>query len=72
MKELVFLLEERSAKAMLGSPSNELKKLTKMAYSKVSDSALIGKHLDLDNDRSHSFRHLVAAIRRWEKELMAL
>lgn len=75
MRELVFLLEEPSAKAMLespdalGSPSKELKTLTGNRYVKVAGSRAIGMHLNLDNDRSPSFRNLIAAIRRMENEL---
>ena len=54
----------------LGSPSLELKSLTKNCYEKVSGSRAIGKHLDLDNVRSPSFRNLIAAIRHLETELL--
>jgi hypothetical protein len=54
----------------LGNPSQELKKLTHERYQKVSGSRMIGQHLDPDNSRSPSFRNLVAAIRRWEHELL--
>lgn len=53
----------------LGSPSGELKTLTGNRYEKVSGSRAIGKHLQLDNVRSTSFRNIVAAIRRCEDEL---
>ncbi|MFG6430321.1 DUF4276 family protein [Roseateles sp. LYH14W] len=53
----------------LGSPSRELKTLTKLRYEKRAGSRLIGQQLDLDNERSPSFRHLVAAIRRLSAEL---
>ena len=55
----------------LGSPSHELKALTRNRYEKVAGSRAIGRHLRLDNDRSASFRNLLAAIRRMESELMA-
>jgi hypothetical protein len=55
----------------LGSPVNELKTLTKNRYQKVAGSRVIGMHLNLDNQRSPSFRHLVTAIRRMENELIA-
>ena len=55
----------------LGSPSHELKVLTRNRYEKVAGSRAIGRHLRLDNDRSPSFRNLLAAIRRMESELMA-
>ncbi len=48
----------------LGSPSKELSSLTKGRYQKVSGSRAIGPWLDLENDRSASFRNLVAGIRR--------
>ena len=54
----------------LGSPSGELKKLTRQRYEKVAGSREIGKHLDLDNGRSPSFRNLIGAIRRIENELI--
>lgn len=54
----------------LGSPSRELKTLTRNRYEKVAGSREIGKHLQLDNARSTSFRNLIAAIRRCEDELL--
>lgn len=54
----------------LGSPSRELKTLTGQGYEKVAGSRAIGKHLNPDNERSPSFRNLVAAIRRMESELL--
>jgi hypothetical protein len=56
----------------LGSPSVELKKLTRGAYQKVGSSRLIGPHLDLANERSATFKNLVCGIRRLETELLAL
>jgi len=53
----------------LGSPSRELKVLTCNRYEKVAGSRAIGKYLDLDNDRSPSFRNLIGAIRRMDSEL---
>lgn len=55
----------------LGSPSKELKALTKGRYEKVSGSRAIGQHLSLDNERSGSYRNLLTAIRRMESELIA-
>jgi hypothetical protein len=55
----------------LGSPSHELKTLTRNRYEKVSGSRAIGRCLRLDNDRSASFRNLIAGIRRMESELLA-
>lgn len=54
----------------LGSPSRELRALTKNRYEKRDGSARIGRHLALDNARSPSFRHLVAGIRRLSAELL--
>ncbi len=54
----------------LGTPSRELKTLTKNRYEKVAGSRLIGRHLNLDNTRSPSFRNLISAIRRMEDELL--
>ena len=54
----------------LGSPSDELRKLTEKRYEKISGSRAIGKYLRLDNDRSPSFRNLISAIRRMESELL--
>lgn len=54
----------------VGSPSKELKMLTKNRYEKVAGSRLIGHHLNLDNTRSPSFRNLISAIRRMEGELL--
>ena len=53
-------------------PSRELAKLTHRAYQKVSGSRLLGPHLDLFNERSASFKSLIAGIRRLEQELLAL
>ncbi len=55
----------------LGSPSHELRTLTRKRYEKVAGSRAIGHCLRLDNDRSASFHHLVAGIRRLESELLA-
>jgi len=54
----------------LGSPSRELKTLTSQSYEKIAGSRAIGMRLDIDNERSPSFRNLVAAIRRLENELL--
>ena len=55
---------------LLGSPSSELRTLTKQVYEKVAGSRAIGHHLDIENDRSPSFRNLILAIRRQEHELL--
>ena len=49
---------------VLGSPSAELRQLTKGAYQKRAGSRSIGRHLDPENTRSASFRNLVSGIRR--------
>lgn len=54
------------------SPSLEMSKLTNDAYQKVSGSRQIGPHLEIENDRSDSFRNLIAGIRRLEQELLEL
>ena len=56
----------------LGSPSQELRTLTRQQYQKVSGSRQLGEHLQLDNTRSVSFKHLITGIRRLEEELLAL
>lgn len=56
----------------LGSPSQELKILTNKKYQKTSGSREIGKHLDLTNERSSSFKNLIAGIRRTEHELLSM
>ena len=48
----------------LGSPSKELSTLTRGRYQKVGGSRAIGAHLDLNNQRSDSFKNLVSGIRR--------
>lgn len=45
-------------------PSEELLKLTNGKYQKIAGSRAIGPHLDLDDPRSRSFRHLIMAIRK--------
>lgn len=47
----------------LMNPSNKLKEITRQRYQKVTSSRQIGVHLDLDNNRSSSFRSLVSAIK---------
>lgn len=53
----------------LGNPSQELRLLTNNRYEKVAGSREIGKHLNIENERSKSFRNLILAIRRMENEL---
>ena len=55
----------------LGSPGRELHLLTKGRYQKVGSSRQIARHLDLDNERSASFRNFIRAIRRMESLLLA-
>jgi hypothetical protein len=47
----------------LPNPSTELERLTAKRYQKVSGSRAIAPHLNLDQPRSQSFRHLIQAIR---------
>lgn len=54
------------------SPSRELAKLTHGTYQKVSGSRQLGPHLDLANERSASFKNLLAGVRRLEQQLLAL
>lgn len=54
------------------SPSRELAKLTHRTYQKVGGSRRLGPHMDVANDRSASFRNLIAGVRRLEQELLAL
>lgn len=56
---------------ILGSPSVELKQLTKGIYQKRAGSRAIGPHLDLDNTRSDSFRNLISGIKRQCEALAA-
>lgn len=48
----------------LGSPSEELIKLTDQIYQKVSGSRAIGAHLKLNGNKSHSFEVLVSGIQK--------
>ncbi len=48
----------------LGHPSGELKRLTCGLYQKVSGSRSIAPHLNLERNRSHSFKVLVEGIRK--------
>lgn len=56
----------------LQKPSKELLTLTKQRYQKVSCSRAIGQHLDVGNERSSSFKNLIAGIRHMENELLDL
>ncbi|MEQ1526547.1 MAG: DUF4276 family protein [Gallionella sp.] len=57
---------------LLQNPSKELLALTKHRYQKVSSSRVIGQHLIVPNERSRSFKNLIAGIRRMESELLEL
>lgn len=57
---------------VLQNPSKELLTLTKQRYQKVSGSRVIGQHLDVSNERSSSFKNLIAGIKRMELELLGL
>jgi len=50
-------------------PSHELSFLTRGAYQKVSGSRAIAPHLNVENQRSGSFRNLVSGIRRMATSL---
>ena len=52
----------------LGSPSRELERLTNGLYGKVAGSRAIAPHLNINDNRSHSFRVLVAGIRKLTTE----
>lgn len=56
----------------LDSPSREIHRLTAGAYQKVGSSRELGLLLDLDNDRSSSFKNLLGGIRKLEAQLLAL
>ncbi|MDO9011291.1 MAG: DUF4276 family protein [Gallionella sp.] len=56
----------------LHNPSKELIVLTKQCYQKVSGSREIGKYLEIGNERSSSFKNLIAGIKRMEQELLEL
>jgi hypothetical protein len=53
----------------LVSPSQELEKLTGKRYQKVAGSRAIAPHLNLQENRSRSFNHLIQAIRKAANEL---
>lgn len=57
---------------VLQNPSRELLVLTKQRYQKVSGSRAIGQYLDISNERSSSFKNLIAGIRLMELELLRL
>jgi hypothetical protein len=48
----------------LGSPSDELNRLTKGEYQKVAGSRAIAPHLDTQKNKSHSFHVLLTGILR--------
>jgi hypothetical protein len=54
------------------NPSKELSTLTKSEYQKVSHSRLIGKYIDINNQRSSSFKHLVMGIKKLQAELLQI
>lgn len=56
----------------LVNPSRELARITQGVYQKVSGSRQVGPYLNIDNDRSSSFRNLLAGVRRLENELLSL
>ncbi len=48
----------------IGNPSQELERLTSGLYEKIAGSRAIAPHLDIEDNRSGSFRILIAGIRR--------
>lgn len=56
----------------LGSPGRELALLTRGGYQKVNGSRLLGKLLDLENERSSSFKNLMQGIRKMEANLLGM
>lgn len=46
------------------TPSRELEKITGGAYQKIGGSRAIGLLMSIDENRSHSFRVFIAAVRR--------
>lgn len=47
----------------LNNAKQELKKLTKNKYQEISGSREIAKHMDVDNNKSHSFQTLINSIK---------
>lgn len=54
------------------NPSKELIALTKHRYQKVSGSRVLGQYLEVGNERSSSFKNLIAGIKLMEQELLGL
>lgn len=54
----------------LGKHKQELKQLTGNRYQPIAGSLAVGEQLDLNNNRSASFRVLIKGIRRLEAELL--
>lgn len=52
-------------------PVFELERLTEGKYTKVHGSRQIGLYLDLENERSPSFKNLIRGIRKLESQLLA-
>ncbi len=48
----------------VASPSQELIRITGRRYQKVAGSRAISRHLDLENNKSHSFNVLIEGIKR--------
>ena len=53
------------------NPSKELAALTRGQHQKESGSRAIGRYLDLDNQRSPSFKHLIRSIYRLQDALLS-
>lgn len=52
----------------LSSPSEELRRLTGNTYQRVAGSRAIAPHLNLDNQRSDSFKNLISGLRRRQEQ----
>ncbi|MCP4702595.1 MAG: DUF4276 family protein [Gammaproteobacteria bacterium] len=65
LRGLIRLQKNKKFRApdYLGSPSQELRTLTKGCYQKVNGSRAIGRLLAPDNTRSDSFRNFITGIR---------
>ncbi|MBL0508517.1 DUF4276 family protein [Aeromonas caviae] len=56
----------------LENPKKELKVLTNNKYQNISGSREIGKHLDLNNTRSPTFKNILGAVKKWEADLLSV
>ena len=65
-------MKKYRAPDVLESPSRELDILTGGAYQKIAGSRMLGRLVNLQNERSPSFKNLISGICRLEAELLAL